>query len=183
MNSFNRFYDSWLDQLQHLVHHLNSAPKPPTTGDDQGHLGNLVRKVMSHYAEYYRVKSVAAQRDVLGVMAAPWASSLERSLHWIAGRVSELQCETVDKENALTEEMLEWQDGVSEFIGVCGDLDEMIGRLACIVQKADDLRLRTVKSVVGLLTPQQAGEFFTAAAELQFGVRLWGLNHDRQTRN
>ncbi|CAN1335575.1 Protein DOG1-like 2 [Linum perenne] len=139
------------------------------------------------------------------MFTAPWASSLERSLHWIAGwrpttlfhlvytessilfeshivdilkgmktgdlgdlspaqfrRVSELQCDTVKEENSITDELSEWQDGASEL--------------------ADDLRLKTVRRVVELLTPQQAVEFLIAAAELQFGVRRWGQDQDGHHR-
>ncbi|KAJ9182996.1 hypothetical protein P3X46_006919 [Hevea brasiliensis] len=221
--SFGRFYETWFDQLHHLVHQLRQVPKPPTTQDDATHLCLLVDKLVNHYAEYYRVKSVAVERDVLSVFTASWASSLERSLHWIAGwrpttlfhlvytessimfeshiidilrglktgdlgdlspsqfrRVSELQCETVKEENAVTEELAEWQDGASEFMGssCCSDIDDKIGRLVRIVLKADDLRLRTVRKVVEFLTPQQAAEFLIAAAELQFGIRFWGRNED-----
>ena len=35
--------------------------------------------------DYYLVKSAAVQQDVLNVLAAPWATAFERSLHWIAG--------------------------------------------------------------------------------------------------
>ncbi|KAJ7948754.1 Transcription factor [Quillaja saponaria] len=99
-----------------------------------------------------RTKSIAAEADALSVLSAPWATALERSLHWISGwrpttafhlvysessilfeshimdtlrgvrtgdlgdlsptqfrRVSELQCDTVKEENAMTEELSEWQ--------------------------------------------------------------------------
>lgn len=81
---FSNFYETWLDQLHHLVRQLTAAPRPPTTPDHHYDLDELVGKVMSHYAEYYRVKSVGAERDPLAMFAAPWASALERSLHWIA---------------------------------------------------------------------------------------------------
>ncbi|EXB22356.1 hypothetical protein L484_004349 [Morus notabilis] len=223
---FCNFYETWLEQLHHLVRQLTAAPRPPTTPDHHYDLDVLVGKVMSHYAEYYRVKSVAAERDTLSVFAAPWASALERSLHWIAGwrpttvfhlvysessilfeshiidilrglrtgdlgdlspsqfrRVSELQCDTVREENAITEEFSEWQDSASELVNARADLKEKIGRLVSVLRKADDLRLRTFQSVVDLLTPQQAAEFLIAAAELQFGVRGWGVNHDRLRGN
>lgn len=85
MTNFTTFYETWFEQLNHLVRQLAAAPRPPTTADHHYDLDNLVNKVMSHYAEYYRVKSVAAERDALAVLAAPWATTLERSLHWIAG--------------------------------------------------------------------------------------------------
>ncbi|XP_062168574.1 protein DOG1-like 4 [Alnus glutinosa] len=222
MRSFTNFCETWFVQLKHLVNQLYSAPRPPSTPDQHHHLLQLVHKLMSHYAEYYRVKGLAAERDPLSILAAPWATSLECSLHWIAGwrpttafhlvytessirfeshiaeilrgmstgdlgdlspsqfrRVSELQCETVKEENAITEELSEWQDGASELIGECGDIEEKIGPLVSVIKKADDLRLRTVRRVLELLTTHQAAEFLIAAAELQFGIRSWGENHDR----
>ncbi|XVF18613.1 hypothetical protein REPUB_Repub11eG0037600 [Reevesia pubescens] len=223
MSSFSTFYTTWSDQLHHLLRQLCSAPKPPTTQDHLHHLNHLVNKLLSHYTEYYKVKAAAVESDVLDIFAAPWTSSLEKSLHWIAGwrpttvfhlvytessilfesrivdilrgvrtgdlgdlsptqfrRVSELQCETVKEENAITDELSEWQHSVSYLMGAYTDFDQMIGRLVSVVQKADDLRLRTLMRVVDLLTPQQAVEFLIAAAELQFGIREWGINQDRQ---
>lgn len=87
------------------------------------------------------------------------------------------------EENAITEEFSEWQDSASELVNARADVNEKIGRLVTILRKADDLRLRTVRSVVELLTPQQAVEFLIAAAELQFGVRIWGVDHDRHRGN
>ncbi|KAL4555153.1 hypothetical protein LXL04_037764 [Taraxacum kok-saghyz] len=206
---FHRFFGTWYEQLHHQIHHLTKATRPPTTDDDDHQLTQLVNKTMFHFVEYYRVKSLAANQDVLSIFSARWSTTLERSLHWIAGwrpttafhliytessilfesrildilhgirtgdlgdlspaqftRVSELQCET---------------DEASELIGgTCGDLDKKIGRLVQIVQKADELRLRTLKAVVELLTPQQAVEFLIAAAQLHFGIHRWGLNHDRE---
>lgn len=223
-SSFSSFYNTWFEQLNQLVQQLSAAPRPPTTHDQHQDLEKLVAKTLTHYTEYYKVKSAEAQRDVFNVFAAPWASSLERSLHWIAGwrpttvfhlvytesstlfeshivdilrglrtgdlgdlspsqfrRVSELQCETVKEENAITDELSEWQDGASELVGDCSaSVDKKIRLLVSIVQKADDLRLRTVRRVVDLLTTQQAVEFLIAAAELQFGVRKWGLDQDRR---
>lgn len=96
-------------------------------------------------------------------------------------RVSELQCETVKEENAITDELSEWQDGANEvMLGSFTDLGGSIGRLASIVKKADDLRLRTISNMVELLTPQQAVEFLIAAGELQFGVYEWGRRLDHR---
>ncbi|KAH7860324.1 hypothetical protein Vadar_012140 [Vaccinium darrowii] len=225
--AFHRFYETWFDNLHLLVDQLTQAPKPPTTQDHHHLLHQLVQKTMGHYAEYYRVKSLAAKQDVLSVFAAPWSTSLERSLHWIGGwrpttafhlvytessimfesqimdilrgvrtgdlgdlspgqfrRVSELQCDTVREENAITNELSEWQDGASDMLGnLCGNIDEKIEGLGRALEKADDLRLRTLRNVVEILTPQQAVQFLVAAAELQFGVHAWGLNHDRRRSN
>nr|KYP51352.1 Transcription factor TGA6 [Cajanus cajan] len=202
-----------------------------------------MEKVMRHHHKYYAEKSLAAEKDPLAVFLSPWATALERSLHWISGwrpttafhlvytessllfeshiidilqghrtgdlgdlspaqlrRFSDLQCLThffshanisqllvilfwkVKEENALTEELSEWQDSVSEIMGPGAAFSEKIGRLVRIIKRADNLRLRTLRSVVGLLSPQQAIEFLIASAELLLGIRGWGLNHDRPYR-
>ncbi|CAH9104355.1 unnamed protein product [Cuscuta epithymum] len=146
MSSFKCFHETWLQQLKEMIHQLMQAPGATTTVDHHNLHQRLVYKVMSHCHNYSRAKSAAAKRDVLHVFTAPWASSLERSLHWIGGwrpttlfhllytessilfeshivdilrgirngdlsdltpsqlrRVSELQCETVQQENIITD--------------------------------------------------------------------------------
>ncbi|KAL6999636.1 hypothetical protein U1Q18_000795 [Sarracenia purpurea var. burkii] len=153
--SFPCFYETWFNQLRRLVDELAHGPTPRanTTSDDDHHnLGQLVEKLMAHYAEYYRVKSTAVKHDVLAVFSSPWSTSLERSLHWIGGWrpttafhllytqssilfesqiadilrgvrtgdladlspdqfrcVSDLQCDTVGHENAISDGLAEWQ--------------------------------------------------------------------------
>ncbi|KAL1299653.1 hypothetical protein HN51_044193 [Arachis hypogaea] len=94
-------------------------------------------------------------------------------------RVSELQCDTVKEENQITDELSDWQDTASDLMGPRAESKERIERLVCIIKKADDLRLRTMRSVVSLLLPQQAIEFLIASAEMLVGIRGWGSNHDR----
>ncbi|KAK6134686.1 hypothetical protein DH2020_031611 [Rehmannia glutinosa] len=210
--NFQRFYDTWLEQLRQLVQQLSQAPTPPTTDEHNHQLRQLVQKAMTHYAEYYRAKSVASKHDVLAFFAAPWTTALERSLQWIGGwrpttafhliytessilfeshvvdilrgfhtgdlgdlspgqfrRVSELQIET---------------DDASELVGTMyGDVGRKMERLAEILEKADQLRLKTITSLVELLTPQQGAEFLVAAAELHFGIRGWGITQDRRRGN
>ncbi|XP_061370763.1 protein DOG1-like 4 [Gastrolobium bilobum] len=229
--AFAQFYDSWFDHLHHLVQQLASfsatsaSGGPPLVAEENDERIHLIDKVMSHHEDYYRAKSLAAEKDPLNVFVSPWATTLERSLHWITGwrpttafhliytessvlfesrivdilrgirtgdlgdlsptqfrRVSELQCDTVKEENAITEELSEWQDSACDMMGPRADINEKIGRLVSIIRKADDLRLRTLRSVVGLLSPQQAIEFLIASAELLVGIRGWGLNHDRPRR-
>lgn len=84
MTNFDHFYASWIEHLHQLVRHL-AAELIPSGGGSQDQLSHLVNKFMDHYSEYYRVKRLEVERDVLEAVAAPWATSLERSLHWIAG--------------------------------------------------------------------------------------------------
>ncbi|GMH05585.1 hypothetical protein Nepgr_007425 [Nepenthes gracilis] len=214
--SFHRFYESWFDHLRHLSVQLAQLPQRPEIPEGHRHYRQLVEEVMSHYAAFYRVKSLAARADVLSLFAAPWCTSLERSLHWVAGfrpttffhivytessirfesqvfnilrgkltgDLGELSPETVKSENEISKELSQWQDGLVtvDWDGLrCdpGCMEWRLGHLVQVVEKADRLRLETLNKVVELLTSQQAVEFLTAVAELQFGIRSWGLNLDR----
>ncbi|KAL1202427.1 Protein DELAY OF GERMINATION 1 [Cardamine amara subsp. amara] len=224
--NFKKFQQSWIEQLKHSLSHLRSAQnhhRNSTTGEEEL-LRAAVERVMELCREYHRAKCAVTEKDVIGVLAAPWSSALERSLHWVGGwrpttlfhlvytessilfesrivdilrgfrtgdlsdlspsqfrTVSELQCETVKEENAITEELSEWQDDASELVmGTSSDLDQRIRRLAEIVHRADDLRLRTIIGVVELLSPLQKAEFLVAAVELRTGVSGWGTSHDRR---
>ncbi|ESW21570.1 hypothetical protein PHAVU_005G081900 [Phaseolus vulgaris] len=95
--------------------------------------------------------------------------------------VSDLQCDTVKEENAIQEELSEWQDSASEMGDPDMDMNEKIIQLVPIIKKADDLRLTTLRSVVRLLSTQQAIEFLIASGELLIGIRSWGMNQDSST--
>lgn len=84
-SSFNQFNETWLQNLRGLVSQLKSAPSPPTKPDDHQILSTLIDKVIDHFTEYYRTKSALSKTDVLTIFAAPWSTSLERSLNWVAG--------------------------------------------------------------------------------------------------
>lgn len=75
------------------------------------------------------------------------------------------------------------QDGATELLLMNDeedDLEEKMKDLSVILQKADELRIKTLSEVVQLLTPQQAVEFFISAAHLHRTVRDLGFNHDCQ---
>ncbi|KAG2716099.1 hypothetical protein I3760_03G108500 [Carya illinoinensis] len=54
--------------------------------------------------------------------------------------------------------------------------------LADILQTADDLRLRTLKGILDVLTPIQAVHFLIAAAGLQLRLHNWGKERDEKAR-
>ena len=53
------------------------------------------------------------------------------------------------------------------------ELEEMI-------HKADDLRLRTLKGILDILTPMQSVHFLIVAAELHLRVHEWGRKKDEE---
>ncbi|KAL8034615.1 hypothetical protein ABFX02_12G039900 [Erythranthe guttata] len=53
--------------------------------------------------------------------------------------------------------------------------------LAEVLQRADDLRLKTLKKVLGVLSPIQGVHFLIAAAELHLRLHEWGMKRDADT--
>ncbi|XP_021863797.2 protein DOG1-like 3 [Spinacia oleracea] len=123
-------------------------------------------------------------------------------------RVDELQGQTIREERELTETLAAHQETVadtsmvelshiatelmrdsnSQSSGRAGTdlvnervestLDTKEEKFKEILEKADDLRLRTLRNVVDILSPIQAVHFLIAAAELHLRVHEWGMKKD-----
>jgi len=57
------------------------------------------------------------------------------------------------------------------------DVAGHVRRVRDVLERADALRLRTVKRAVEILEPAQAAELLVAAADLEIGFREFGLKH------
>lgn len=66
---------------------------------------------------------------------------------------------------------------------VCTALAPKEHGLEEILVKADDLRLRTLKQVVDILSPIQAVHFLIADAQLHLRVHEWGKQKDKHTKD
>lgn len=119
------------------------------------------------------------------------------------GRVNDLQKQTVKEERELTEKLAAQQETVADSPMVelshlatelmkdhdlvdAETVNERVGKtleskenkLEEIFKKADDLRLRTLKNVVRILSPIQAVHFLIAAAQLHLKLHEWGMKKD-----
>ncbi|KAG9457200.1 hypothetical protein H6P81_001708 [Aristolochia fimbriata] len=81
----------------------------------------------------------------------------------------------VDLSHAVTEGTL-GPDTAAE--GIDAAVRSMGLGLERVLEKADELRLRTLKDLVNLLSPLQAVNFLTAAAELHLRLHDWGKQKD-----
>ncbi|KAI3814345.1 hypothetical protein L1987_19098 [Smallanthus sonchifolius] len=116
-------------------------------------------------------------------------------------RIDELQKKTIHEERVLTEKlakqqesmadrsMVELSNAVSEMIrNECsgGENDEKVESaldskedgMEELLHMADDLRLKTLKAVITILTSIQTVHFLIAAAELHLRLHEWGKKRD-----
>ncbi|XP_021772623.1 protein DOG1-like 1 [Chenopodium quinoa] len=99
-------------------------------------------------------------------------------------RVDELQRLTIQAENELTRSLAEPISPMESSTKSSSD-DSMMtevyghGNLGEIFGKADDLRLKTLKNLVQILSPIQAVQLFIPAAQLHLKVHTWGKNKER----
>ncbi|KAL2941843.1 Protein DOG1-like 3 [Bienertia sinuspersici] len=229
----------FLEQKQDLDELKLAATNKSSNWDLRG----LVRRVMCHYKNYYRVKSKSVKLNVLHMLAAAWMSPLEHAFLWIGGwrpttafhllysiiglqleaqlsellaqrstnrelsdllpsqliRIDELQMQTVKEERDLTEALATLQETLADSSMVelshvtieliRGDDSDSVNehyqrvksklgikedKLKEVFWKADNLRLRTLKNVVDILSPIQAVHLLIGAAELHLKLHEWG---------
>ncbi|CAO2836572.1 unnamed protein product [Amaranthus hypochondriacus] len=90
--SFTEVFDNWLILQKRSLEELRSAAKAyPNLIITKSHnestqkLGELVNRVMSHYENYYRVKSESMKQNAVQMLSATWRSDLESAFLWIGG--------------------------------------------------------------------------------------------------
>ncbi|URD75760.1 hypothetical protein MUK42_37188 [Musa troglodytarum] len=94
-------------------------------------------------------------------------------------RIDELQRRTMREEVEISAEMAAVQEGLAEpFPRSDAELEGKVGELRRVMERADELRLRTLREVVGMLEPMQAVDLLVAAADLEIGLREFGLWQD-----
>ncbi|KAK1392084.1 Transcription factor TGA2 [Heracleum sosnowskyi] len=210
--TFQNFLEKWTAQLRNDRVDLVSAI-PDVSADHTG----LIKRVMDHYEEYFRVKSYWAKQDVLLMFNPTWTSPLERAFSWIAGwrpilaihllytlsgfqlgdlinehglnvptdlialspvqvaQMDELHRRTVEEEKEISEE----KGNVDMIVELDEERIESAFRkkeegLERVLRQADELRLRTLKGIVEIVTPSQGVKFLVAAVDFQLGLHDWG---------
>ncbi|KAK3138023.1 hypothetical protein QOZ80_5AG0363430 [Eleusine coracana subsp. coracana] len=104
-------------------------------------------------------------------------------------RIDELQRRTVAEEDALSREMARVQEGHGVVVvappsttGTGGsevvDVAALVARVRAVLDRADALRLNTMKRAVEILEPAQAAELLVAAADMEIGFREFGLKYE-----
>lgn len=79
-SSFSVFFIGWLVRLQSFLDQLLVATQPENNNN-----GDLIERVLGHYAEYYEEKSRVIWQDILLVLSPPWLTNLEKTFIWVGG--------------------------------------------------------------------------------------------------
>ncbi|KAK4378636.1 hypothetical protein RND71_000498 [Anisodus tanguticus] len=106
------------------------------------------------------------------------------------GKVDELHKKTIREEKDSSENLSDmfkkllqrhqwWSNPMEEQVE--DNLANKEEGLVIILQKADNLRLNTLKEILAILTPTQALHFLIAAAELHLRLHEWGKKKDAVT--
>ncbi|MBA0742821.1 hypothetical protein Gogos_015837 [Gossypium gossypioides] len=117
-------------------------------------------------------------------------------------RIDKLQAKTVKEEKNISEklakhegtladscmvklthmlsEMMRRGDGYEEGVGVEVELAMELKKegLKEMLRRADDLRLKTLKALIDIMTPSQGVHYLIAAAELHLRIHEWGKVRD-----
>ncbi|XP_072980440.1 protein DELAY OF GERMINATION 1-like [Typha angustifolia] len=127
-------------------------------------------------------------RSKVKLLCSPGPSASSRPLN----RIDQFHRRTLSREKEISEEAATVQEEVGKMVEIAAHVPgggkdaEMEGEMAGkreamrrVLEKADELRLETIKAVVGILRPIQAVHFLIAAAELQLAVHGFGKRKDR----
>ncbi|KAF9611246.1 hypothetical protein IFM89_028316 [Coptis chinensis] len=63
----------------------SSTETKPSRDEQERVLRPLIDRVVQHYEDYYRTKTISGKQDVLSVLSPSWTSTLEDAFLWIGG--------------------------------------------------------------------------------------------------
>lgn len=129
-------------------------------------LGDLSASQLAELDDMQR-KTIKEEREITDIMAEHQETVADAPMVDLSHVVSEMvrADETMDQNKEL-EDKIE------------STLEPKVDGLEKILEKADDLRMRTLQGIVDILTPQQATHFLIAAAELHLSLHDWGKKKD-----
>lgn len=138
--TFHRFFDRWLVELNTNLEYLVSAADHYNDNKDDSNLVQLVDKCVRHYDEFYKTKSDGANQDILCMFAPTWLTSLEYALLWIGGWRPTTAIHLFYSKSGLQLEakLADLIPALSKSTGDLGDLS------LSQINRADELQKRTV---------------------------------------
>nr|KYP38401.1 Transcription factor TGA5 [Cajanus cajan] len=136
-------------------------------------LGDLSASQLAQFDEMQR-RTILEEREISDLMARHQESVADASMVELSHVVSEM---IRANETGEVDEKKEIEDRVESALVPKEEGLEMI------LQKADELRLRTLKAIVCVLAPKQAIHFLIAAAELHLRLHEWGKKMDARKGN
>ncbi|OIW18146.1 hypothetical protein TanjilG_31266 [Lupinus angustifolius] len=136
-------------------------------------LGDISATQLGQVDEMQR-RTIREEREITDVMARHQETVADASMVELSHVVTEMnmaketkgESEKKELENKVESTLAPKEEGLEE-----------------ILLKADDLRMRTLKGIVSILTPKQAIHFLTSAAELPLMVHEWGKKKDARKGN
>ncbi|XWS29943.1 hypothetical protein CRYUN_Cryun24cG0074000 [Craigia yunnanensis] len=142
------------DQIDELIHRLG-----------RGDLGDLSPSQLSRIDEL-QARTIREEKEISEKMATHQETVADSSMVELSHLVSEMMRsgdgESVGVEKERVEPVLKSkEEGLKE-----------------ILQRADDLRLKTLKAVIDILSPILGVHFLIAAAELHLRIHEWGKQKD-----
>ncbi|KAK6128395.1 hypothetical protein DH2020_037871 [Rehmannia glutinosa] len=178
--TFHAFFDRWLgEQNQHLEGLVTASKEIEQQSSDCDRiLRPKIEREIEHYAQYYRAKSNWAKNNVNDLQKAVIREEKEITEKFARQQETVADSSMVELSHAVTEAMREGNPTVVEDERVEATLGPKEEGLAEVLQSADDLRLKTLKEVVNILSPIQGVYFLIAAAELHLRLHEWGRKRD-----
>lgn len=130
-------------------------------------LGDLSASQLAEFDDMQR-KTIREEREITDLMAEHQETVADAPMVELSHVVSEM----IRANESGVDQNKELEDKIES------TLEPKVDGLEKILDRADDLRMRTLQGIVDILTPQQATHFLIAAAELHLSLHEWGKKKD-----
>lgn len=174
--SFGGFFENWLRVQDRDLQDLVSAAR---ANESIRSLNELVGRVMSHYENYYRVKSESVKRSVLQMLTPTWRSTLEDAFLWIGGWRPSMAFHLLYSKSGL-----QLEAGLSKLLSglITGDLGDLSPSQLTRVDELHRETIKEEKASTETLAAYQETVADSSMVELSHVVTELTRNPDMETR-
>ncbi|KAG5613922.1 hypothetical protein H5410_013746 [Solanum commersonii] len=202
-------YNSWMNNQQEELKELQNGivrARKNELNDDE--LNELLRKMVNNFQEYANGRSRLARVDISPFFAPTWCTPLENSVLWIGGcrpssfirliyalsgieieshiaeylQLSGKQITMIDK--LQRQIILEERKFSSRLASLQEDVVDqpfaMAARIYDAEREVDELRMKTLKEILGILTPIQGVEYLAGAKRIRLCLQQWGKKREQE---
>ncbi|KAM3239296.1 protein DOG1-like 3 [Capsicum annuum] len=178
-----KLYESWMNNQQEELKELqNFIIRARNSSTNDVELHELLQKIMGNFQGYYLQGIKIGDFGQLSAKQITMIDKLQRQIiieeNKLSSRLASLQEDVVDQPIAMAAKICDRieQAGESEK----EPLNKLGEDMANLLEEADELRMKSLKEILGILTPIQGVEYLAAAKRIRLCLQQWGKKREQE---
>ncbi|KAF3638579.1 putative LRR receptor-like serine/threonine-protein kinase-like [Capsicum annuum] len=192
-----KLYESWMNNQQEELKELqNFIIRARNSSTNDVELHELLQKIMGNFQGHiYALSGIEIESRIaeylqgikigdFGQLSAKQITMIDKLQRQIiieenklSSRLASLQEDVVDQPIAMAAKIC---DRIEQGESEKEPLNKLGEDMANLLEEADELRMKSLKEILGILTPIQGVEYLAAAKRIRLCLQQWGKKREQE---